>query len=81
MAATVPDMRQIGLRLPILAHMIEARISRWLLRCRDLPLSDDIPPTHEFLREMVGVQRTSVSIVAIRCGEPDPLPARTHPGA
>jgi CRP-like cAMP-binding protein len=57
-------MRQIGLRLPILAHMLEARLSRLLLRCRDLLLSDDIPLTHEFLGGMLGVQRTSVSIVA-----------------
>lgn len=45
------------------AHPLEARLSRWLLRCRDLLLSDDIPLTHEFLGEMLGVQRTSVSIV------------------
>ena len=46
------------------AHPLEARLSRWLLRCRDLLLSDDIPLTHEFLGEMLGVQRTSVTIVA-----------------
>jgi CRP-like cAMP-binding protein len=46
------------------AHPLEARLSRWLLRCRDLLLSNDIPLTHEFLGEMLGVQRTSVTIVA-----------------
>jgi CRP-like cAMP-binding protein len=45
-------------------HTLEARLSRWLLRCRDLLLSDDIPLTHEFLGEMLGVQRSSVTIVA-----------------
>jgi Crp-like helix-turn-helix domain len=44
--------------------MLEARLSRLLLRCRDLLLCDDIPLTHEFLGGMLGVQRTSVSIVA-----------------
>jgi Crp-like helix-turn-helix domain len=48
----------------ILAHMLEAGLSRWRLRCRDLLLSDDIPLTHKFLGGMLGVRRTSVSIVA-----------------
>jgi len=43
---------------------VEARISRWLLRCRDLAASDDIALTQEFLAEMMGVRRTSVSLVA-----------------
>jgi CRP-like cAMP-binding protein len=46
------------------AHSLEARLSRWLLRCRDLLESDDIALTQEFLAEMLGVQRTSVSVVA-----------------
>jgi CRP-like cAMP-binding protein len=46
------------------AHAVEARISRWLLRCRDLAGSDDIALTQEFLAEMMGVRRTSVSLVA-----------------
>jgi CRP-like cAMP-binding protein len=45
-------------------HAVEARISRWLLRCRDLAGSDDISLTQEFLAEMMGVRRTSVSLVA-----------------
>jgi CRP-like cAMP-binding protein len=45
-------------------HAVEARISRWLLRCRDLAGSDDIALTQEFLAEMMGVRRTSVSLVA-----------------
>jgi CRP-like cAMP-binding protein len=46
------------------SHPVEARISRWLLRCRDLAASDDIALTQEFLAEMMGVRRTSVSLVA-----------------
>jgi CRP-like cAMP-binding protein len=46
------------------SHALEARLSRWLLRCRDLLHSDDIELTQEFLAEMLGARRTSVSIVA-----------------
>jgi CRP-like cAMP-binding protein len=45
-------------------HTIEERLSRWLLRCRDLIGSDDLPLTQEFIAQMLGVRRTSVSIVA-----------------
>ncbi len=34
------------------------------MRCRDLLDSEDIPLTQEFLAQMLGVRRTSVSIVA-----------------
>jgi CRP-like cAMP-binding protein len=45
-------------------HTIEARLSRWLLRSRDLVGSEDLPLTQEFIAQMLGVRRTSVSIVA-----------------
>jgi CRP-like cAMP-binding protein len=45
-------------------HTVEARLSRWLLRCRDLQGSDDLLLTQEFVAEMMGVRRTSVSVVA-----------------
>jgi CRP-like cAMP-binding protein len=45
-------------------HDIEARLCRWMLRARDLSESDDLPFTQEFLAEMLGVRRTSVTTVA-----------------
>ena len=45
-------------------HDIEARLSRWLLRSRDLAGSDTLHFTQEFLAEMLGVRRSSVSVVA-----------------
>jgi CRP-like cAMP-binding protein len=45
-------------------HTLEARLCRWLLRCHDLLESDDIPFTQECLAEMLGVRRTSVTLVA-----------------
>jgi CRP-like cAMP-binding protein len=46
------------------AHTLEARLARWLLRCRDLLDSEEILLTQEFLAEMLGVRRTSVTLVA-----------------
>jgi CRP-like cAMP-binding protein len=45
-------------------HPLEARLSRWLLRCRDLTGSDNLDLTQEFLGQMLGVQRSTVSVVA-----------------
>jgi CRP-like cAMP-binding protein len=46
------------------SHAVEARMCRWLLRTRDLAQSDNLNITQEFLGQMLGVQRTSISIVA-----------------
>ena len=46
------------------SHHVEARLCRWMLRARDLSGSDVLPFTQEFLAEMLGVRRTSVSVVA-----------------
>jgi CRP-like cAMP-binding protein len=46
------------------AHDVQARLCRWLLRARDLSGSDTLNFTQEFLAEMLGVRRTSVTIDA-----------------
>ena len=46
------------------SHSIEARMCRWLLYMRDLAGSDDLSLTQEFLAQMLGVRRPSVSLVA-----------------
>jgi CRP-like cAMP-binding protein len=45
-------------------HRIEARFCRWLLQTRDRAHSDTVLVTQEFLSEMLGVRRTSVTQVA-----------------
>src|SRR5436853_4465615 len=45
-------------------HEVEARLCRWMLRARDLAGSDELPFTQEFLGDMLGVRRTSVTTVA-----------------
>ncbi len=45
-------------------HHVAARMARWLLRARDLAGAETLPFTQEFLGEMLGVRRTSVSVVA-----------------
>src|SRR5215211_3348252 len=46
------------------SHTVEARMCRWLLRIRDLTGSNEMQLTQEFLAQMLGVRRTSVSLVA-----------------
>jgi CRP-like cAMP-binding protein len=45
-------------------HSIEARFCRWLLQSADRAGSSTVPLTQEFLAEMLGVRRTSVTEVA-----------------
>jgi DNA-binding transcriptional regulator YhcF (GntR family) len=45
-------------------HPLDARCCRWLLTAHDRAGGDDIPLTQEYLAEMLGVQRTTVSAVA-----------------
>jgi CRP-like cAMP-binding protein len=50
-------------------HELEERLSRWLLQTRDLLRSDTLPLTQEFLSQMLGVQRSSVTLVARKLQE------------
>jgi CRP-like cAMP-binding protein len=46
------------------SHSVEARVSRWLLRARDLCNSESLPLTQQVLAQMIGARRNAVSIVA-----------------
>jgi CRP-like cAMP-binding protein len=45
-------------------HSVEARFCRWLLTCHDRITTDTVAVTQEFLADMLGVQRTTVTAVA-----------------
>jgi CRP-like cAMP-binding protein len=45
-------------------HEIEQRLARWLLMCQDRVESELLPVTHEFLAQMLGTGRPSVSLAA-----------------
>ena len=46
------------------SHSVESRLSRLLLRARDLCDSESLPLTQELIAQMIGVRRNAVSIVA-----------------
>ena len=75
--ATAPTLRQElsrfalmqGLQVSQLAacnrlHDIEQRLVRWILMCQDRVDSGLLPLTHEFLTQMLGTGRPSVSLAA-----------------
>ena len=45
-------------------HNIEERLSRWLLSCHDRMESDRLLLTHDFLGQMLGAPRTTVTLAA-----------------
>ena len=45
-------------------HSVEARFCRWLLSCHDRIDTSTVALTQEFLADMLGVQRTTVTVVA-----------------
>src|ERR1700682_3703440 len=47
-------------------HDVSSRLCRWLLQTSDKIGSDTIPFTHEFLARMLGVRRSTVSLIASR---------------
>jgi CRP-like cAMP-binding protein len=75
-ANSMPDFRALLIKYDLLflahvqqtaacnaAHDVQTRMSKWLLRMHEL-VGVDLPLTQEFLAQMMGVQRTSVSGVA-----------------
>ena len=47
-----------------LLHSVEQRMCRWLLMCRDRVGKEEFILTHEFLAEMLGVRRQTVTVIA-----------------
>src|SRR5580704_12024221 len=47
-----------------LLHSAKQRICRWLLMCRDRVETEEFTLTHEFLAEMLGVRRQTVTVIA-----------------
>lgn len=45
-------------------HTISERLARWLLTCHDRVQTDRLPLTHEFLGQMLGAPRTTVTLAA-----------------
>jgi len=45
-------------------HEVEMRLARWLLMTDDRAKSDQLPLTHQFLADALGVQRSAVTIAA-----------------
>lgn len=50
-------------------HSTEQRLCRWMLMTRDRTPSDELQMTHEFISNMLGIQREAVSLAAHRLQE------------
>jgi len=46
-------------------HSVKQRLSRWLLMVRDCIRVDEIPLTHDFISQLLGCRRASISTAAI----------------
>jgi CRP-like cAMP-binding protein len=66
-------LRRFGYRLAMqtaqiaacnVLHNVEERLARWLLMSHDRILSDTLPLTQEFMAQMLGTRRASVSVAA-----------------
>src|ERR1700733_1246696 len=60
-AATM-EVTQIAARNRL--HDVEERLARWLLMSQDRIRSNELPLTQEFLSQMLGTRRSSVSVAA-----------------
>lgn len=45
-------------------HDVEERLARWLLMCADRIKSSELPLTQDFLAQMLGTRRSSVTVAA-----------------
>jgi CRP-like cAMP-binding protein len=52
-------------------HDVEERLARWILMSQDRIGSDRLPLTQEFLGQMLGTRRSSVTVAAGALQKPD----------
>jgi CRP-like cAMP-binding protein len=50
-------------------HRLESRLARWLLQALDRTDESELPLTHDSMAEMLGVRRSSVTVVANKLQE------------
>lgn len=50
-------------------HELEQRLARWLLLCSDRARSENFSISHEFLADMLGVSRPTISVAAAQMKE------------
>ena len=60
-------------------HGASARLRRWLLQSADRIGSDEVPLTQEFLAQMLGVRRTTVTLLAAKDASKGPDQVQTRP--